>query len=218
MFEDIIKQFKKHEDSEQAESMAAYMKDNFSFMGLARPVRNSLQKEFIQKARKKKEINWKFVFRCWELPEREYQYLALDYIIASRKALHKADMSKLQDMIVQKSWWDTVDIIAAKLVGELCTRYPELIDDYVLKWAGNENIWLRRSALLFQLKYKNETDSVILDCIIRENIGSKEFFINKAIGWALREYSKTSPEWVRDFMKCTELHPLSRREGGKYLK
>lgn len=143
--------------------------------------------------------------------------MALDYLIALKKELKKESMEKLERLITIKSWWDTVDLLASVLVGELCMRYPELIDSYIHKLAEDHNIWLARTSILFQLKYKERTDAELLGKIIVKNSKSKEFFINKAIGWALREYSKTNPEWVRKFIGDTTLHPLSIREGSKYL-
>jgi len=214
---EIIDLFYKNKDPKQSSGMAAYMENNFEFLGLKRPVRNSLQKEFIKGAKKAKAVNWDFVFYCWNLPEREFQYLAVDYLTALKNLMQKEDMEKLEKLITSKSWWDTVDSCASVLVGEICMRYPELIKSHILKWAAHENIWLVRTAILFQLKYKDKTDHELLGKIISQNNESKEFFINKAIGWALREYSKTNPEWVRKFIGDTTLHPLSIREGSKYL-
>ncbi len=217
MHNNIISEFRDSRDPIKAEAMAAYMKNKFPFLGLIRPERNRLQKEFIKSAKKSGLIDWDFINECWNLPEREYQYLAMDYLIALKQNLQKGDLTKIEGLITSKSWWDTVDAIADKLVGDLCRRLPELINEYILKWAVSENIWLARSAILFQLKYKDLTDSELLKRIILENNDTKEFFINKAIGWALREYSKTNRAWVQDFINNNHLHPLSVREGSKYL-
>lgn len=217
MKDTIIHEMRKHQDPVKAEAMAKYMKNLFPFLGITRPDRNQLQKEFIKGARKTGQVDWDFVNQSWKLPEREYQYLIMDYLIALKKNLQKEDLARIQDLIMQKSWWDTVDAIADKLVGELCSRYPELIDDYIVKWAESDNIWLIRSAILFQLHYKDRTNTALLASILIKNSGTKEFFINKAIGWALREYSKSDPEWVRAFIENNPLHSLSVREGSKYL-
>jgi len=217
LFNKILQEFLSHNNPTQAEPMAKYMKNRFSYLGLTRPDRNTIQAGFLKEAKKEKEINWEFVAQCWSLPEREYQYLAVDYLIVLVKSLQKDDMAKLELLLAQKSWWDTIDIIAAKLVGELCQKYPELIDGYILKWAASDNIWLARTAILFQLKHKKDTDTVLLTRILLLNNNSLEFFINKAIGWILREYSKTDKEWVKSFIANNPLHPLSVREGSKYL-
>jgi 3-methyladenine DNA glycosylase AlkD len=213
----IIDVFYDNKDLEQSRSMAAYMKNKFEFLGLSRPVRNVFQEELIKRAKKVKLIDWDFVFECWDLPEREFQYLAVDYLVALEKQLQAGDIERLERLITAKPWWDTVDIIAQKLVGGLCRRHPELIDNHMLKWAGSDNIWLARTAILFQTKYKDITDAHLLGRIILMNNDSKEFFINKAIGWALREYSKTDREWVREFIENNTLAPLSVKEGSKYL-
>lgn len=217
MFNKILQEFRGNENLTQAVPMAKYMKNRFPYLGLTRPIRNTIQAGFLKEVKKEKEISWEFVVQCWALPEREYQYLAIDYLIVLAKGLQKEDIVELELLITQKSWWDTIDIIATKLVGELCIQYPELIDDYILPWAASDNIWLARTAILFQLKYKQNTDTMLLNRIILLNNNSQEFFINKAIGWILREYSKSNREWVKNFIANNSLHPLSVREGSKYL-
>lgn len=217
VFEEILQEYRSNGTLETAVPMAKYMKNRYPFLGLTRPARNKIQAQFLREARKLPELNWDFVFRCWELPEREYQYLAIDYLSICVKLLQKEDMHRLEILISNKSWWDTVDIIAANLVGELCRRFPGLINDYILRWAATGNIWLARTAILFQLKYKQKTDTELLSKIILLNNDSSEFFINKAIGWILREYSKTNQEWARNFINHNSLQPLSVREGSKYL-
>jgi 3-methyladenine DNA glycosylase AlkD len=131
--------------------------------------------------------------------------------------LHKNDIDKLESLLIKKSWWDSVDIMAESLVGSLCLLNPGLINSHVLKWNKNKNIWLVRTSILFQLKYKKDTDTQILTAVITTNSNTNEFFINKAIGWALREYSKTNQEWVKDFIDNHSLNKLSVREASKYL-
>lgn len=214
---DIIEAFYENKSEENALPMASYMKNKFTFLGLKRPKRNELQKTFIKEAKKKKEIDWDFVFKCWDLPQREFQYLAIDYLVAMRNYIVDTEIEKIEKLIITKSWWDTVDILASKLVGELCSKYPYLTEKYIVKWSKNENIWLKRTALLFQLKYKEKTDTKLLEKIILKNKDTKEFFINKAIGWILREFSKTNKEWVKNLIDSNTLHSLAVREGSKYL-
>jgi 3-methyladenine DNA glycosylase AlkD len=212
----IIEAFYQNRNQERALQMATYMKNNFAFLGLTKPERADLQSAFIKYVKKRDIIDWDFIFSLWDLPEREFQYLALDYLLELKILLQRQDIEKIQALITQKSWWDTVDSLAP-IAGLLCIKFPELIESYILKWANSENIWLARAAILFQLKYKEKTDSAILSSIIRYNSHTKEFFINKAIGWALREYSKTNKEWVKGFIENNHLHPLSVREGSKYI-
>jgi 3-methyladenine DNA glycosylase AlkD len=124
----------------------------------------------------------------------------------------------MEYLLVTKSWWDTVDTISGGVLGVHFKRFPEVRETYLAKWRLSENSWLRRAAILFQLKYKEETDFDLLCEIIRENLDSKEFFINKAIGWSLRQYARIDPKAVKKFVKSTALHPLSRREAMKHLE
>ena len=120
-------------------------------------------------------------------------------------------------MIVNKSWWDTVDYIAVKLVGKHFENFPELIPKHIKTWNSSGNLWLNRTAILFQLQYKKKTDINLLFDIIEKQAGSREFFIQKAIGWVLREYSKTDENAVRKFVMQTNLSSLSKREALKWL-
>ena len=215
--EELIKTFYANRDPQRAIGMAAYMKDQFSFLGIPRPERSTLQKDFIKRARRDRKVEWQDVYRLWDLQEREFQYAALDYLVALKDKLQSADIYHLQTLIVLKSWWDTVDKLAASPVGSICLKHPEVVQNCLLPWADSDNIWLARTAILFQLKFKSKTDTDVLSSIIKPNSNSKEFFINKAIGWALREYSKTNREWVREFVDTHTLAPLSVREASKYL-
>ena len=217
MYSKIFEQMASQADQEKAQQMAAYLKNQFFFFGLSRPVRNQLQKDFLQEAKGRKLLDWGFIDECWERPQRECQYLAMDYLIALQRELTEHDLKKVEKLIVAKSWWDTVDILASNLVGALAQKYPHLVTDSILPWAVDENIWLQRTAILFQLKYKGKTDSAVLAEIIGQTKDTNEFFLNKAIGWALREFSKTDPLWVGDFLNNTQLSKLSRREAGKYI-
>jgi len=124
----------------------------------------------------------------------------------------------LEFMIVKKSWWDTVDTIATGTLGVHFKRFAKVRDRTLARWRKSSNFWLRRACILFQLNYKQDTDFNLLQEIIRENLGSKEFFINKAIGWALRQYSRVDPKGVRKFVRETPLEPLSAREALKWLE
>jgi 3-methyladenine DNA glycosylase AlkD len=152
------------------------------------------------------------------LPQREFQYLALGLISKFEKKVDEGFITTLEYLITTKSWWDTVDTIAGHPVGMMFKRFPKVKAKYLKKWRTSDNFWLRRTTLLFQLGYKEETDFELLCELIKDNLGSDEFFINKAIGWALRQYAHTKPEPVRKFVKATkELHPLSQREALKNI-
>jgi 3-methyladenine DNA glycosylase AlkD len=198
--------------------MKKYMKGHFPFLGIKKPQRSELEKQFFQETGLLKEpFNKEFIRELWEKEEREYQYTGLVYMEKSLKKLEKADLPFMEELITTKSWWDTVDAIAPKPVGTIAEKYPEVIAETINRWAIDDYLWLRRAAILFQLKYKGQTNAELLYRYIKQNADSKEFFIQKAIGWALREYSKTNPASVKEFIEGTKLAPLSVREGSKYL-
>ena len=148
---------------------------------------------------------------------KEFQYFAQDFTLKYSKQVEQQDIELFAYMISHKSWWDTVDFIATKLVGNYFKQFPEQRDYYVQKWLDSQNIWLQRSAVLFQLKYKNDLDTELLTLIIKSLQPSNEFFINKAIGWILREYSRSNPAWVQDFVAQNQLSKLSAREALRLL-
>ena len=154
----------------------------------------------------------------WSKSERDFQQFGQDLTFKYAKRLEQEDLALFEFMISNKSWWDTVDFIAVKLVGQYFKTYPKEKIHYINKWLNSGNIWLQRTALIFQLKYKTEIDTAILTTAIHHLLGSKEFFINKAIGWILREYSRTNPDWVIDFVEKTTLSNLSKREALRLLK
>jgi len=211
---ELKKVFEENANPQNAEGQKAYMKNHFDFLGLSSPVRRELQKPFmVQKYLPDKEEMKQIVQQLWQEPYREYQYFAQELAQKYIKQPDIGDIDLYEYMIKHKSWWDTVDFIAAKLVGPYFKAFPERRKEIIESWLKSNNIWLQRSALLFQLKYKEKTDTDFLSYIIQTLLGSDEFFINKAIGWILREYAKTNPEWVRKFVAETpELDKLSKKE------
>lgn len=200
-----------------AESMSKYMQDKFSFLGVRGATRTEIYKKYFPNARKTKTIDWDFVESCWNKEEREFQYVVVYYLKAMQKFLKREDISRLKYLIVTKSWWDTVDLLA-KVVGSLVIRI-EGYDQIMLEWSKDSNIWLKRVAILYQLSLKEKVDKQSLERILVNNLGDSEFFINKAIGWALRDYSKYNPEWIREFIKKNKdnMANLSIREASKYI-
>lgn len=215
-YDDLFDKMESLRDPQQAEKMAAYMKNQFFFLGLPKPVRYAAVKPCLQKVRKT-AIDWDFVAVCWEKPYREAQYAAIEYLSQHEKQMEKGDLDKLKKLITTKSWWETTDSLDS-LCGALVMRYPEL-KQTMLEWSVSGNLWLRRTAIDCQQKWKENTDTELLRQVILNNLGSSAFFINKAIGWSLREYSKVNAPWVRDFMAEVgdRLAPLSRKEGSRYL-
>ncbi len=213
---DIFQSFYDAADSEMAAGMAAYMKNQFAFLGVQKPRRATLSRSFLVQKKKEAAVDWDFICRCFEMPEREFQYIAIDYLIAVKGRLQANDLVRIETLIITKSWWDTVDLLAG-VAGDIILRHDETKDEFVAKWMQSDNLWLRRVSILFQLKYKDNTDTAFLSRAILKNGDTKEFFLNKAIGWALREYSKTDAEWVRRFISAHSLSALSVREASKYL-
>ncbi len=209
---------REHAHAENAVAMSKYMKNHFSFFGIKSPERRALANEFLKEnGMLKQPFDRSFVKELWNLPERELQIVAIDYCVKNVKQMERDDIYLLRDMITQKSWWDTVDAIASNLVGPLCLKYEDLQNEFIEAWSTDEHLWLRRTSIIYQLGYKAKTDEQALYTYIKRNADSKEFFIQKAIGWALRQYSKTNPESVRQFIETHELAKLSVREGSKYI-
>lgn len=213
---DIFEIFRNAANPVKAAPMSAYMRNQFSFLGISTPERKILSQEFLNTL-KQNAMDWTFVFTCWEMPEREFQYLAVEYLTRQKAKLTDSDIPNLRKLIITKSWWDTVDGLDI-LVGDIALRYPT-VSQILLTWSMDENIWLRRAAIDHQLGRREKTDTLLLEKIICNNLGQKEFFINKAIGWSLREYSKTNPAWVREFIDRHReaLSALSIREASKYI-
>ncbi|WP_010170288.1 DNA alkylation repair protein [Bacillus coahuilensis] len=216
---DLVMFFREHENRELAGPMEAYMRNHFPFLGIKTPERKQLLREYIQmKGKPQQEDLEELVTTLWSQPEREFQYIALTFMDKLIKQASPNFLQVIEELIGTKSWWDTIDHLASNTVGVMYTLYPEETERYIQKWIVSENIWYNRIAILYQLKYKENTDETKLYEFINQHKDSSEFFIQKAIGWALREYSKTNPESVKDFIEQTDLAPLSRREGLKIIQ
>jgi len=211
--------FEHNANPAQAAPMKKYMRDQFEYLGIKTPQNTAIQKEFYKENGLPALSDLDEILHdLWELPQREFQYVGMGLLGKFEKQLPAEFIDTLEYLIVTKSWWDTVDAIASHTVGTHFKRFPKIRERTLKKWRKSKNIWLRRTAILFQLGYKQETDYELLTEIIYENLGSNEFFINKAIGWALRQYAYTDPKAVKKFVNSTVLHPLSRREAMKHLQ
>ncbi|MNI03646.1 DNA alkylation repair enzyme [compost metagenome] len=195
------------------------MRDQFSFLGIRSPERVALTKAFIKEYGTPEGDNLQAaVLELWRLPEREFHYTAMVLLEKKKKKSELSRIDLLEQLVVDNSWWDTVDFLASHLIGAQFTLFPELIPSYTQRWIESDNMWLQRTAILFQLGYKKRTDTDLLWSFIRHTADSKEFFIRKAIGWALREYSKTDEAAVRRFLDETQLSPLSVKEALKFVE
>lgn len=217
--QNLSAEFSKNANAEIAKGQKAYMKNHFEFFGIKTEIRRELQKPFLIKTYLPSKIEaFHIIKTLWQQPEREYQYFAQELASQYLKQTAEEDIALYEFMIVHKSWWDTVDFIATKLLGNYFKKFPNQRSSYVKKWLRSGNIWLQRSALLFQLQYKEKLDTELLTATIQPLLGSKEFFINKAIGWVLRHYSRTNPDWVVEFVNSTPLENLSRKEALRLIQ
>ena len=211
--------FEQNADPMQAAPMKKYMRDQFEYLGIKTPQNKALIKQFLREYGLPSINDLDIILRdLWALPQREFQYVAVELLGKFEKQLPAGFIDTIEYLITTKSWWDTVDAIAGHTVGTHFQRYPAIKKKYLARWRKSDNFWLRRTTILFQLGYKKETDFALLCDIIRDNLDSKEFFINKAIGWSLRQYAYTDSKAVKKFVKSTALHPLSQREAMKHLE
>lgn len=213
----IFQDLEKNADNEKAKHMSRYMRDKFSFLGIGSPERKEIINPYLKEVKKTKCIDWGFVDCCWKKPYREAQYLAIEYLARMKDFLFVEDIQKIKALLINKSWWDTVDGLH-RVIGDLALKYPE-VDKTMIKWSLDENFWLRRVAINHQMHRKEKMKEELLEEIIINNLEQDEFFINKAIGWALRDYSKTNPEWVIEFIDKhrDKLSKLSITEASKYI-
>lgn len=206
-------------DPERAVRAQAYMKNIAPFLGLPSPLRRELSRTVLAGTPRPDEADCAAIaLRCWELPEREYAYFAVDYLRRHVKRLSSGFLPVTRHLVTTVSWWDTVDALAAHVVGGLVAADPRLTAE-MDTWIEDEDLWVARTALLHQLRYKDATDTGRLFAYCLRQSGHPDFFIRKAIGWCLREYAKTDPDAVRDFVgrERGRLAPLSAREALKNL-
>ncbi|GHH28515.1 DNA alkylation repair protein [Streptomyces lanatus] len=206
-------------DPERAVSMRAYMKDVAPFLGLTTPARRALSRTVLQGTPRPDEADCTAIaLRCWELPEREYHYFAVDYLRRHVTRCSSGFLPVTRHLITTVPWWDTVDLLAAHVVGGLVAADPKLTAD-MDAWIADDDLWVARTALLHQLRYKEQTDTGRLFAYCLRQSGHPDFFIRKAIGWCLREYAKTDADAVRDFLagERGRFAPLSVREALKNI-
>lgn len=207
-------------DSTRAEAMAAYMKTDMPFYGVGSPARREVLRMVRGSyAPSDKDDYRTAVTALWEGPSREEKHLAIDYAIAHRMFVKPAALDLYRRMVVEGAWWDLVDPVATHLIGSLHRADPEAMSKVLGKWIVSDDMWLRRTAILAQLKHKHATDRDLLFEFCLTCAHESEFFIRRAIGWALREYAKTDPDAVTTFLQehRAELSGLSFREASKHL-
>lgn len=213
-------EFKKHSNFEYGLAMSKYMKDHFPFFGINAPLRKQIQTSWLKEIPTdlNSESRWAIIFELWNKEEREFHHVAYDFLNSwNKKHISATDTSKLKWLISNNSWWDTVDSIASNYLGKYCKLFPIEANVLIEEWRYSENMWLNRSCLIFQLKYGIDVDFELLKSLIIQYQPVKEFFIQKAIGWSLRQYSKFNAEAVRNFVDEINLQGLAKREASKYL-
>ena len=217
-YEKIKGLFEAAADPAAAAAMSDYMRGKFIFYGIAAPKRRALYRDFLKAEKKNGAVDYAFLDRCWADEHREFQYVVFDYLTALESFLTYDDIFVMEKYVRTKQWWDTIDFFDEIIGGiGLCDGR---VNGLMLDWSLDGDFWVRRIAIDHQLGRKEKTDAALLEKIIVNNLGSNEFFVNKAIGWALRDYSKTNPAWVKDFLSRHggEMSKLSLREAGKYIR
>ena len=216
-FNKLYEEMIEHKNEEQARQMSKYMLNKFEYIGIKTPERRKIFKNFFKEYKNEEKIDWEFVNKCWENKYREFQYIAADYLKNMKDKLTIDDIPEFKRLILEKSWWDTIDNLDMT-IGALALKDSN-VNKILMEWSLDENIWLRRIAIDHQLLRKEKTNTELLEKILKNNLGQAEFFINKAIGWALRDYSKTNPKWVKNFIEKNKekMAKLSIKEASKYL-
>jgi 3-methyladenine DNA glycosylase AlkD len=216
-FEKLRQRLESRADAVKAAPMAAYMRNRFAFYGVAAPERKLIFKDLIAADSRSNVIDWELLNLCFDDCHREMQYFVVDYLKALKRLLTYADVPRLRRFVARKQWWDTIDGLD-RIIGSIGLSDPRL-NALMLRWSTDPDFWIRRVAIDHQIGRKEQTNTELLAAILVNNFGSREFFINKAIGWSLREYSKTNPQWVKRFLEThrSEMAPLSIREASKRL-
>jgi len=210
--------FAAHADPAIAAGQKAYMKDRFAFFGIKTTERRSIIRSFLKDHGRPSVEDLPAIIRsAYAQPQREFHYTAMELFTQAGKKLDHVALPLAEEMILQNSWWDTVDHIAVHGVGAILQRQPELITPTIDRYIKSGELWLQRTALIFQLQYKENTDRKLLFSTIEELAHHKDVFIRKGIGWALRQYARTDPEAVAAFVRSHRLSPLSVREATKHI-
>lgn len=205
--------FEQNADDSLARQAAAYMKDNNVYYGMMTAIRRELTATFYKEngLPNAEDLN-KVVLNAYEQPQREFHLFAIELLYKQKKQWDENKIDLFEKLIVQHSWWDSVDFIAIKCVGHFAQKYPEKAKTKIDLWSNSSNMWLNRTSIIYQNSYKAKTNQEVLFRNIKKHNHRNEFFIRKAIGWALRSYADTNPKAVIDFCESTPLKPLSLKE------
>ena len=216
---DLEADFRKVSNRELAIPMENYMKNNFTYFGIKTEKRRAIFKSIYEQ--NKAEVKSNFRAIAWELfqmKEREFHQTAIDLLLKEfKKNFVLEDIQLIEKLIITNSWWDSVDTISKYILVRYLLQFPSETLKVIEHFSNSENMWLNRSAILFQLSFKEKTNFEILKSECEKHKDSNEFFIQKAIGWALRDYSRFNPKGVEAYVNSTNLKPLSRREALRLL-
>lgn len=207
-------------DPIRAARMAAYLKTDMPFYGVSSADLAPVLKRLLSDVPVDDRSTYAAVVEAlWALPHREEKHLAIRYARSFPRFIDAASIALFRRLIVEGAWWDLVDEAAVRLVGRALRNDRVLVEPLVRSWIRDDDLWLRRTTIICQLAEKSRTDLALLEDACFANVGDSDFFIRKAIGWALRQYARTDPEWVRSFVDThrEEMSGLSVREATKYL-
>ncbi|SEP59879.1 DNA alkylation repair protein [Flavobacterium urocaniciphilum] len=215
----IKKAFEANQDIIYGQKQSDYLKNNFPCYGIPTQNRREILKNCSVEYAEEIKIDFRTI--CWELyqfPHREMHQTAIDIFLKEiKKDFRIDDIAFIEKLILNHSWWDSVDTLAKYAVGGYLKKFPEKTYSIIDEFSNSENMWLNRTAIIFQLGYKSKTDFELLVSECEKHKHSKEFFIQKAIGWALREYGSVNPNAVLEYVKTANLKPLSKKEAIRKL-
>lgn len=212
--------FEPYRNAKRAETASAYMKYHFRYIGMKTEIRRANQKAWVDSLKNidDRSLRWQLIRALWDKEERDYQYVAIDYLNSwPKKYFSEEDATELEWILSHKSWWDSVDAIASNYLGKWTKAFPEKSRETFEKWRHSESFWLQRACIIHQLKFKDEVDIPYLESLIAQVLPNKEFFIQKSIGWSLRQLSKFNPGEVKRILETHPVKGLALREASKYL-
>ncbi len=224
LVEDVRARLRAAGDPAKAPTMQAYMKSALPYYGVASPAARVIFRDVLATHPLPDRHTWlATVHALWDdASHREEWYAALAVVRYSRYAAYRdaAALPLYRHLATTGAWWDVVDDVATHLVGPLLIDHPEVVGPGLREWATDDDRWLRRTAVIAQVGAKDRTDLDLLSHAIESNLDDRDFFLRKAIGWALRQHARTDPDWVRAFVAAHDdrLSGLSRREALKHLE
>jgi 3-methyladenine DNA glycosylase AlkD len=217
---DLENSLRSNSNKEIAIPMESYMKNNFTFLGIKTDKRRAIFKENYEKYKSEVQSDFRTIsLELFNKKEREFHQCAIDLLVKEfKKNFILNDIKLIENLIVTNSWWDSVDVVAKYLLGRYLIQFPNELFNIIERFSNSDNVWLNRSAIIFQLSYKEKTNFDLLKSECEKHKESNEFFIQKAIGWALRDYSRFNPNGVTSYVNSTNLKPLSKREALRNIK